>query len=139
MRAAVLGDRPLDRYSAGMLEDPLLDALKTIAALLHKYAARQAGPVDGLITAAAAGDPDLALDLCGDTLWAERGLWDSGPQVLQRPLDDAQAVRDDELDYRRAFIVLAQVIEERRWGNATERARVREVAATFAAWEREGL
>ncbi len=117
----------------------MIEPLKTIAALLHKYAPRQAAPVEALIQALAAHDPNFALDVCGEILWAERGLWDTGPQVLQRRQDDAATARADELAYRRAFLDLAAAISERGWGTDGERARVREVADTFQAWEREGL
>jgi hypothetical protein len=117
----------------------VLAALETIAALLHKYAPRQAVPVESLLAHAAADDPEHGLDLCGEVLWGERGLWDTGPQVLQRRHDDGESVRRDELAYRAAFLTLAEAIMARNLGTAHERARISEVADTFVTWQREGL
>lgn len=117
----------------------MLDALRTIAALLHKYAPRQADPVDELLRKAEARDPNFALDVCGDALWSEHGLWDTGPQVLQRPHHDDAVCRADELTYRAAFRALAEGIAAQNLGTEAERRRMGEVVETFAAWEREGL
>lgn len=117
----------------------MLEALRTIAALLHKYAPRQAQPVVQLVQMAEAGDPNFALDACGDRLWGERGLWDSGPQVLQRAHHDPIACRADELAYRAAFLRLATAIEADDLGTPEQRRRIDDVVATFQTWERDGL
>ncbi len=118
----------------------MLDALKTIAALLHKYRARQGEVADPIVAMAEAGDPNLPLAVCGDDLWAEDGgLWDSGPQVLQRKHDDPAECRRDELAFRAAFVTLADAIERQDLGDAVQRRRIAEVAETFRAWTRDGL
>ncbi len=118
----------------------MLDALKTIAALLHKYRARQAGLADPIVVMAAAAHRDLPRAVCGDELWAEDGgLWDSGPQVLQRPHHDGEECRRDELAFRAAFVSLADAIECEGFGDPIQRRRIAEVAETFRAWTRDGL
>lgn len=118
----------------------MLDALKTIAALLHKYHARQAALADPIVVMAETGDRNLARAVCGDDLWAEDGgLWDSGPQVLQRPHHDGEECRRDELAFRAAFVTLAEAIEREDFGDPIQRRRVAEVAETFRAWTRDGL
>ncbi|MEZ5962619.1 MAG: hypothetical protein R3F56_02120 [Planctomycetota bacterium] len=115
------------------------DALRTLAALLHKYAPRQAAPVEALLQMAEANDPNFGLDVCGEALWGERGLWDSGPQVLQRPHHDSELCRADELAYRAAFVQLATAIAAADLGDDEQRRRIDTVVATFRAWERDGL
>jgi len=117
----------------------MVDALRTIAALLRKYAPRRAPEVEDLLRAAATEDPNLDLDVCGDVLWGPSGLWDSGPQVLQRPHHDPAVCRSDELTYRGAFVALAGSIAERDLGTPAQRARIDEIVATFRQWERDGL
>lgn len=117
----------------------MIDALKTVAALLHKYGSRRAGAVEALLRAAEAKDPNLDLDLCGDELWGEEGLWDSGPQVLQRPRHDHETCRADEMSYRQAFLDLAAKIDQVGAGTPAQRERVRAVASLFRTWERDGL
>ena len=117
----------------------MIEPLRTIAALLHKYAPRQAKPVEDLLLMESEHDPNFELDVCGDALWGDRGLWDTGPQVLQRPHHDAQTCRTDELAYRGAFAELAAAIAARDLGTPAQRQRIDEIVATFAAWEREGL
>lgn len=121
------------------MSDALIEALRTIAVVLHKYAPRQAGPVHEMLRMAEVGDPNLEPDVCGDRLWGDHGLWDTGPQVLQRPHHDTQACREDELAYRSAFSTLAAAIEARDSGTAEQRRKIREVVATFRTWESDGL
>jgi hypothetical protein len=118
----------------------MIEDLRTIAALLHKYGARRARDVEALLEMAEARDPNLGLDVCGEAMWGEDGgLWDSGPQVLQRKHDDADTCRRDELVYRAAFQRLAEAIERDGMASESQLPAIREVARTFAEWERDGL
>lgn len=118
----------------------MIEDLRTIAALLHKYGSRRAREVEDLLAMAQARDPNFALDLCGDALWAEEGgLWDSGPQVLQRKHHDTATCRADELLYRAAFRRLADAISRDQLVDGLRLDSVRAVAQTFADWERDGL
>jgi len=117
----------------------MIEALGTIVQILHRYAPRSAVSVEELLAAARAGVPDLGERLCSPVLWGDGGLWDTGPQVLQRPHHDPEVCRRDELAYRAAFLALAEHIERERLGAEHERRVVREVADMFRAWERDGL
>jgi hypothetical protein len=112
--------------------DALIRDLGEIASLLHKYKNYgQAKVVEEILATLTTFSPDYER-LRGVDLWGGAGaVWEVGPFTGGKP----EETRADELAFRRAFIRLADTMNQMDIG--TEHSRF--IATTFQSWMDKGI
>ena len=110
----------------------MIQALRTIEAILRKYGLGERNVITAAIAEAEAGKPGFADGLAGLTVWGGSGsLADIELKASRLAQPDTAS---DQRAFQEALIVLADYLNAHEVGTESMRARAREIAVTFRRW-----